>query len=491
MKLFPSLLLIFLPLLGTSCSKNQASAPAAPPAAPAAIHLEAEQAALTGNAVLTKRAGFSGAGYVGDFEKEGAKIVWAVPKAAAGLYAVQIRYSAPFGDKGYDLVVNGRRLSGTLRATGDRFASQSGGKVELRAGANTVAVERGWGYYEVDAVDLVPAGPAPPPAAVSASPSDPQATPEARALLAALGRLYGDRTLSGQYGTPDNEYVRSLAGKTPAIMGGDFMDYSPSRLAHGSDPKGETERVIRAARAGQVVTMSWHWNAPAGLLDKMLVGKDGKPVDARWYKGFYTDATTFDIQEALADPKSADYARLLRDMDAVAAQLQKFSDAGVPVLWRPLHEAEQGAFWWGAKGPGPFKQLWRLMHDRLTNVHHLHNLIWVESSGTKPEWYPGDDVVDVVGVDEYPADTGDPLSGDWDTLMGQHGGHKIIALSEFGGVPDVEKMRRYGVRWSYFVSWSGDVGLHKMSKDDLVRFYHAPAVVTQDQLGALKIRAGH
>ena len=96
------------------------------------------------------------------------------------------------------------------------------------------------------------------------------------------------------------------------------------------------------------------------------------------------------MQKALADPNSADYKLLLRDMDAIAVQLQKFSDAGVPVLWRPLHEAEGGWFWWGAKGPEPFKKLWRLMYDRFTNVHHLHNLIWVDCSGTNPDWYPGD-----------------------------------------------------------------------------------------------------
>ena len=49
----------------------------------------------------------------------------------------------------------------------------------------------------------------------------------------------------------------------------------------------------------------------------------------------------------------------------------------VPVLWRPLHEAYGGWFWWGACGPKAFEQLWRLMFTRFTQVHQLHNLIWV------------------------------------------------------------------------------------------------------------------
>ena len=127
------------------------------------------------------------------------------------------------------------------------------------------------------------------------------------------------------------------------------------------------------------------------------------------------------------------------------------------------------------------------MHDRFTRVHHLHNLIWVCSSGVNPGWYPGDDVVDVVGIDEYPSDVGDPLSGVWDTLEAQHAGRKMLALTEFGGVPDVAKMRRYGVYWAYFASWGGDLGPHKMTPADLTRIYNDPHVVTQAMLPAATV----
>jgi len=58
-----------------------------------------------------------------------------------------------------------------------------------------------------------------------------------------------------------------------------------------------------------------------------------------WYRGFYTEATTFDVADAMATPASANYELLVRDIDAIAVQLQRLEDAGVPVLWRPLHEA--------------------------------------------------------------------------------------------------------------------------------------------------------
>ena len=166
-------------------------------------------------------------------------------------------------------------------------------------------------------------------------------------------------------------------------------------------------------------------------------------------------------------------------MDAIAVQLQKFQAAHVPVLWRPLHEAQGGWFWWGAKGPEPFKKLWRLIHDRLVNVHGLHNLIWVDCSGLDPKWYPGDDVVDVIGIDAYPSDPADPLDNTWDTLGTQYGGRKLIALTEFGGVPDIAHAQQHGVRWAYFVSWTGDLGPHKMTPPELKRLYNEPAVGTK------------
>ena len=88
------------------------------------------------------------------------------------------------------------------------------------------------------------------------------------------------------------------------------------------------------------------------------------------------------------------------------------------------------------------------------------------------------------GVDAYPADVTDPLSATWDALIQRFDGKKLLAITEFGGVPDVEKMRRYGDRWSYFVSWTGGLGPQKLSKEALSRIYRSRAVLTRDQLPA-------
>ena len=446
--------------------------------AQSAIHLEAEDAQLVGVIRATTRPSFSGTGYVTGFDDDNDKLIFTVPARTAGVYDVKIRYASP-SVKGYYLNVNGVKLKGIFPGSGDKFAEFNAGKIELNAGKNTIAIEKYWGFYDIDKIDLLPA---PPSKTVVKPPnklSDPAASSKAKALFAMLRQRYGGGTFSGVYTNDDADYVKQVTGKTPAIMGGDLIEYSPSRVEHGSDAKNEVERLISASQNNSIITLSWHWNAPSGLLDKMLTSEQGQQIDARWYKGFNTSATTFDVQKALADPKSEDYRLLLRDIDAIAVQLKKLSDADVPILWRPLHEAEGGWFWWGAKGPQPFIQLWRLLHDRLTHEHHLHNLIWVYTSAGNPAWYPGDEYVDVVGADDYPVDLRDTFSVDWETLLSQFAGRKLLAISEFGGVPDVQSMRNLGEYWSYFVSWSGELGPHKMSDDDLRRIYNSSAVINQ------------
>jgi mannan endo-1,4-beta-mannosidase len=286
------------------------------------------------------------------------------------------------------------------------------------------------------------------PSAVPGVPCDALATPEAIGLLRKIAESYGKTTFSGQHGLLELGHVRAITGVLPTVVEEDLMDFSPSRVERQGVPPELVDSLLECARAGQIIGCCWHWNAPTGLRDT-----------ARWpwWRGFYRKATHFDLPAALADPDGADFALLLRDIDAIAVQLRKISDAGIPLLWRPLHEAEGRWFWWGAHGPGPFKQLWRLIFHRLSEYHGLHHLVWV-LTGEHAAWYPGDDVVDVVGVDAYPWWRGATLVRRWRRMLARFDGVKPIALTEFGGVPDLERMWRLGVRWAWFCSWRGDKG---------------------------------
>lgn len=316
---------------------------------------------------------------------------------------------------------------------------------------------------------------------VAPVPANPGLSDKARRLLRRLSEHYGAATLSGQVDYKDREqyvaaeYILRVAERSPVIVGLDLMDYSPSRIEQGASPGNLIGDALKMANHGHVLTLTWHWNAPMHLLN-----------DHRepWWRGFYTSATEFNLRYALANRGSAEYQALLRDMDAIGAQLKVLAEADVPVLWRPLHAADGRWFWWGAKGPEPFKELWRLMFVRFTDQFQLNNLLWVYT-GEDPDWYPGDDVVDIVGLDAYPDDQSSSLLENWVPLLKKHNGRKMIALTEFGGVPYVDEMQAAGVWFSYFVSWTdqnrGKLGPMSVAPEHLRKVYQSPGVISRDE----------
>lgn len=45
------------------------------------------------------------------------------------------------------------------------------------------------------------------------------------------------------------------------------------------------------------------------------------------------------------------------------------------------------------------------MYDRLTNFHGINNIVWVWNS-IAADWYPGDDIVDILSADVYATGNG-------------------------------------------------------------------------------------
>ncbi|RNI29998.1 T9SS C-terminal target domain-containing protein [Rufibacter immobilis] len=445
------------------------------------IKLEAEMATLTGLTTATQTAGYSGTGYVQGFDNSfGKNVSFTVNAPTAGLYDLAIRYATPSGEKGYVLEVNGQQSAGMFSEV-KTFTTLQAGKVQLKAGGNTLKIGGGWGYYLIDFINLSPATIAPPtkPSAVL---TDPNATSSTQNLFSYLTDLYGTKVLAGQQENDKLDeiaYVRTHTGKEPAVGSFDLIEYSPSRVEHGAQPNGFSEKAIAWAKKDQgrgIMSLMWHWNAPSGLINQT--------PDKLWWSGFYTRATTFDLAAALADKNGANYQLLLRDMDVIAAELKKFQTQDIPVLWRPLHEAAGGWFWWGAKGAGPFKELWQIMHDRFTRHHQLHHLIWVYTAeSNKPDWYPGDAYVDIVGIDIYEnTPLASPLSNQWTELQGLFNGNKLVTLSETGNLPNPDYITAYGTWWSWFAVWTGSDYLRKQSTSLLHSVFNHPDVITLDEL---------
>ncbi|WP_223649244.1 glycosyl hydrolase [Hymenobacter psoromatis] len=452
--------------------------------------LEAELGDRAGaTTVATTPTGFSGTGFVTGFTNSDADNVSInFNLSTAGLYQVTVGYTSPYGPKVANVTIDDSKSTVAFTGTtsGADFNSADGGKVLLSVGMHTIVIGGNYGYYGIDYVQLTPTMvslPAKPPKQLT----DPLATPTAKALHSYLVDLYGTKTLSGQqddqYGNSGSEvkYVLATTGKEPAIVSMDLLNYASAAVAKYG-PATDAERYLTWSPSGNgrgITALIWHWRAPADNVTS--ANPNGDPGGA-----FYTVNTAFNFKAALADTTSVNYHLLLHDMDLISVQLQKFQAAGIPVLWRPLHETPGTFFWWGNQGPDAFKQLWQLLYNRLTVHNHLHNLIWVYCANAMPDptWYPGDAYVDVAGDDIYQSSaTPDPnvnISGNW-TAMQAMAPNKLIALTETESLVNPDQERGYATWWSWFCAWQGSY-IRNQPVAFLKSLYTDADIITKDKL---------
>lgn len=281
---------------------------------------------------------------------------------------------------------------------------------------------------------------------------------QAQKLFGFLKEVYGSKTISGamakvNWNTEEADWVYEQTGKYPALNCFDFIHHihSPATWINYDN----TEVVEKWWGNNGIVSIMWHWNVPKNM-------SEINPSEF----AFYTKDTNFDISK-INDTNSPEYKLMIKDIDIISGYLKLLRDKNIPVIWRPLHEAAgntnaytggTGWFWWGAKGAEPCKALWKLMFDRMTNLHKLNNLIWVwTSQGNDADWYPGDEYVDLVGRDLYPeTNIHDSQLSEFNKVKTIVSGKKMIALSECGGIPNPDLMFQKGDTWLWFMPWYGD-----------------------------------
>ncbi len=449
---------------------------------------EAEDASLIGGVHgETGRTECSGGGYATGFQNEGDACIFTVEVPEDGFY--DLIFSSSAGDHKENYVTADGEALGNLVTDAKTFSESGINRVYLTAGEHEVAVSKFWGWIDLDYLKITTSAPIPASTyQVSAELVNENAADNAKRLMSYLADNYGTRILSGQYcdtgiNGKEMRVVNEVTGKTPAVLGLDFMEYTPSFVEHGSKGR-STDLAMQCWEQGGIVTFCWHWNAPS----KYLTGN--------WYSGFYTEYTNIDLAKIMNGQDEEGYELLMADIDAIAAQLLILQEAGVPILWRPLHEASGGWFWWGAAGAEPYIQLYRLLYDRLTNEYGLNNLIWVWN-GQNKDWYPGDEYVDIIGEDIYPGERvyTSQINKYLEAVDYTKAG-KMVVLSENGCVFDPELAVRDGAMWGFWCTWSGefvakDTAVFAYSEkyteaEALKRFYEHEAVITLDELPDLK-----
>ena len=287
--------------------------------------------------------------------------------------------------------------------------------------------------------------------------AEPAKSEEAARLLQVLRGIHGKKILSGtmacvNWNISEAQWVHQHTGKWPAMAGFDFI-HLPYSSPGGWIDYDNTGVLEDWHRQGGIISICWHWMVPArsGKSDKFAFywGND---------RGKEDEQTTFDVRK-IFDEKSTEYQRMMSDIDRVGQILLKLKGKGIPVLWRPLHEAGGMWFWWG-RDPEACNELWRIMYRRFQEMG-ADNLIWVwtqSSAWGKPysdgyRWYPGDDYVDIVGMDIYNEASATTIRTKCYDFLKEQSPTKLIALTELGTVAEIGRQWAAGAHWLYFMPW--------------------------------------
>ncbi len=461
------------------------------------IHYEFEDAVITGEITVESNANASGGSCLKMTESGTISIDFEAE--ADGMYDITIYAGGLGGAKQQDLLINGNGLGSLTIPKNDTGFDAIVMTAKLNKGKNTLTIEKSWGWSTFDYFTVTPAE-LTPISASQVTPCDIKATAETRSLMNYLSQVYGKHIISGQqeiynYGPHDFEYefeyLNDLTGHYPAVRGFDFLNCA--NILYGSED-GTVDRMIDwAANKNGIVTASWHITVPKEMAG-YKVG-DKVSYEQATYK---PDETNF-VTENILKEGTVEREFYLKSLENIAPQLQKLQDAGVPVIWRPLHEAEGnggetgGWFWWASGGSAVYKDIWKLTYDTLVNDYNIHNLIWEWNSynfQTSADWYPGDEYVDLIAYDKYSGNTAS-ASSTFYGIMEKYDNKKMVALAENDSFSTVENLTSEKAGWLYFCTWYDGGGDYNFlsdpkynTKENTIEMYQSDYCITLDELPA-------
>ena len=470
------------------------------------VKYEFENAVFTGTVAADDDADASG-GKVA-FMKEDGTISVSVDAAESGMYDITIYAKGEGGSKIQNLGVNGVD-QGQISISEEGYNPITM-TVKLEKGENDVTISKSWGWTKFDYM-TVKSATLPEIKATQTDCCDIKATAETRSLMAYLASVYGNGIISGQqeiynYGPHDFEhefeYLNDLTGHYPAIRGFDFLN--SANILYGSED-GTVDRMIDWAKnKNGIVTASWHITVPKRM-EGYKVGNRVEYNDAT----YRPDETDFVTSNVLVEG-SVEREFYLKSLENIAPQLLKLQEEGVPVIWRPLHEAEGGGgetggwFWWAKDGSAAYKEIWKLTYDVLVNEYGCHNLIWEWNSYNyeySQDWYPGDEYVDIIGYDKYNCtdwSTGSAvvkhndsaISSTFYGIMNKYDSKKMVAMAENDSFSTVDNLTSEKAGWLYFCTWydggSDDIDFlsnaNFNTKEDTIAMYQSDYCITLDEL---------
>jgi len=342
---------------------------------------------------------------------------------------------------------------------------------------------------------------------------DVKATEETTALYRNLHKLSEKHILFGHqhateyghgwYSDNDRSDVKSVTGSHPAVIGVDFSGLSGRPDSMIEKEKISLRKNIAATyNRGGVTTISWHFN---------------NPISAG---GFYwKDSVSLPVVKCIIPGGAAHekFKAILHNIGSFVKTIKGADGKPVPMIFRPWHEFDGDWFWWGKSHctTEEFTSLWKFTVSYLRDSMDVHNLVYAFSPDCKfsneaqyLERYPGNEWVDMVGVDNY-ADFG--RDGKYDLAAGirklkvvsdfARKANKLAAFTETGleSIPNttwwtenlLKALQTKNLRLAYVLVWRNDSKstTHfyapypgQVSESDFLKFYNDPFTLFEKDL---------
>ena len=298
------------------------------------------------------------------------------------------------------------------------------------------------------------------------NPVDPNLIPAGKNILNYFESIYGQNTVTA-ISNNQSRYAQTIfdcTGKWPAMIGEDLCGWNATKFS--SDYQLNVQRAINRSID--------YWNNKHGMVQ----------IQFHWPNPLTPGGQFADSQEHLTaaqwnnivTPGTSEYNTMMSELNWHLNYLQQLTDQNIPVIWRPLHEIDGGWFWWVNKDdPAKTVQLWKILYNHIVNVRGMHNLIWVWSSteinpiefGTayRKQFYPGDQYVDIIGVDLYNWDINTGTRAYWNgtvsykdvfNIIQAVAPSKMVALCEGQALPNAQNTQNNNpnfARWLYALPW--------------------------------------
>lgn len=294
-------------------------------------------------------------------------------------------------------------------------------------------------------------------------------------VLRYLNGISGNKTVVGVVNknnmtpTSDTDRITAITGQASSFWGADF--------GFTKDAIGARSMIVSEAvkqwNAGAIVGLMYHACPPTleepCNLDDIVGSAQAHLTDVQWNE--------------IVSPGTPLYDTWIERLDGLSVYFQELRAAGVVVLFRPFHEMNQCAFWWGCHdGSNGTAKLYRITYDYLMNTKGLDNIVWVWSVQDFPtlavdvdKYNPGVSYFDIAALDFYGDDGYTPEK--YQTMLRVAVG-KPIAIGECKNMPTPDVLIAQS-HWVYAALWPDFID---QNRAPLAALFKAANVVTLSQM---------